>query len=386
MADVPVGAVPAPDPAAAPAAVAARREAPSVARAAKLAAVTAGLAKLDAGSTAAPDAAVAAPPAAGLQAAADPAPTKPTTEPDGKVEPKPEAKDPPPADKLAEPAPDDKTTKAIAAIDRRAKQFRDEQAAERAKLDLERAELARIKSEVDGRATSIDELRKLAKIDPIALLAKLGLDSEDEWEAVGRGAYPRTKTGKADPRAAPAAAQTARERQLADQLAAVSEKQAKLEELIQSRDAQAQAKSFVDDYLDGAVKAIPTTPSLIGKLHAKSPKKAQQALLELGQAMEKRAMAADGAKKYDPSYTPSHADLIAEYEKTRRAELEEQGVDVDNLLAGAGAKPAAPATKPAATLDPTSTTGTRPINGSPTRAEKLAAVTAGLKKLDAAAT
>ncbi len=354
-------------------------------RAEKLAAVTAGLAKLE------PPPAAAAQEPAGTVEAAKPAglagaDQKPAT-PDPKPDAKDAAKEPTAPDKaVSEDQVDEKTAKGLAAIDRRAKQFREEQAAERAKLEIDRAELARLKAEIDGRGGSIDELRRRAKLDPVTVLAELGIESEDEWEAVGRGAYPRTKAGKTDPRAQPAVAQTARERQLAQELADLKKTTSELAESMRTRDAQAQAQAFVSSYLDSAVKAIPAAPTLIGKLHAKSPEKARQALLELGRTMERQAMAADGTAKYDPAYTPSHAELIAQYEKNRRAELEEQGVDVDALLAVAPAKPApAPAEtkKPAATLDPTSTTGTRPVNDKPTRAEKLAAVTAGLKKLDA---
>jgi hypothetical protein len=76
--------------------------------------------------------------------------------------------------------------------------------------------------------------------------------------------------------------------------------------------------------------------------------------------------------------------VIAEYERQRRAELEEQGVDVEALLKPAAA--AKPTAAPSKTLDVTATNGTRPINGNPTRAERLAAVTAGLRKLESSQT
>lgn len=369
MADVPVGAVPAP---AAPTAPAVVRRAPSAVRAEKLAAVSAGLAKLDTEAGASPASAAAAKPPGGLAAPAAAAAPK-----------EPGAGDKP-AEKPAADEPDDKTAKGIAAIDRRAAKFREEQSAAKTQIDLERAELARMRAEVSGKSASFEELQKLAKRDPIAALAKLGIDSEDDWENVGRGAYPRTKAGKADPRAQPAVAQSARERELADKIAELDAKIAKVDETITSRDRQAQSQRYIATYLDSAVKAIPTTPSLIGKLHGKSPEKARQALLETGQRMERQAMAAEGATQYDPSFTPGHTELVAEYERARRAELEEQGVDVDALLAPP--KPATePAKKPAATLDPTSTTGTQPVAAgpAPTRAEKIKAVTAGLKKFEA---
>lgn len=77
-------------------------------------------------------------------------------------------------------------------------------------------------------------------------------------------------------------------------------------------------------------------------------------------------MEADGVTQADASHTPTHAEVIAEYEKRRREELEEQGVDVDAMLKRAAPAPAAPpAKKPAATLDPTNTGGAaRPVDRS----------------------
>lgn len=387
MADVPVGAVPAPATPAAPAA--ARAPDPSVARAAKLASVSAGLAKLEpvapapaAGPTPvvkpaiaaiaepARPAAVEAPPEPAEPAADKKPPSAPAAKPDDKTEPV-----------------DDKTAKAIAAIDRRAAAFRQEQATATAKLDLDRAELARLRAEVDGRGASHKELAELAARDPVALLERFGVkaDDEDRWEHIGRSAYVRTKAGKADPRAAPAVQQTAKERELATQLADLKAQQSEIADYLRTQTQQQQSAKFVGEYLDSAVKAIPAAPSLIGKLYAKSPEKARQALLATGKAMEREAMVAEGAKKYDPSHTPSHDELIARYEKNRRAELEEHGVDVDALLAPAApAKPVPVAAKASATIDPNAVRGTRPVNENPTREERLAAVSAGLKKLDAA--
>lgn len=382
MADVPVGAVPAPATPAAPAA--ARAPDPSVARAAKLASVSAGLA-----ATLKPDSPAPAEPAASTGAAptgktAEPAPAPVVEAPAADKKPPVVAAKPADKDDKAEPV-DDKTAKAIAAIDRRAAAFRQEQSAATAKLELDRAELAKLRADVDGRGTSDKELRELAKRDPVAALAKLGIDTEDDWEVVGRGAYARTKAGKADPRAQPAVAQTARERQVDGEIAELRQQNKELVDHLRTQSAQQQSAKFVGEYLDSAVKAIPATPSLIGRLHAKSPEKARQALLATGKAMEREAMAAEGTKKYDPSHTPSHDELIARYEKNRRAELEEHGVDVDALLAPAApAKPAPVAAKASATIDPNAVRGTRPVNENPTREERLAAVSAGLKKLDAA--
>lgn len=382
MADVPVGNVPSPVTTAVPVkptnpAVVAREQ-----RAAKLAKVSAGLTKL------------------GSDAAQAPAPAKPEMlasekppEPAKPAEPKVEAQLEQPAEpekpklddaksdekkdleaKPVDDQPDEKTAKALAQIDKQAKRFREEQAAAKRAFDQEmadgRAELARMKAELSSTAASLDELKRQAKRDPIAVLRKLGIESEDEWELVGRGAFPHTKTGKADPRSATALAQTQKERELAERFERIERENAEMREQLTTSQKKAEAQRVVEQWTSAAVKAIPSDkPTLIARLHAKSPEKARNALLFLGGELER---ANDGE-------TPSHEDVIAEFERRERAELEDRGVDVDALLRPTTAAPAKAAPK---TLDLEAPKGgTRPINGNPSRAERLAAVSAGLKKL-----
>jgi hypothetical protein len=280
MADVPVGAVPA------PAVTVVPGKAPAVStRAAKLAAVTAGLAKL---SSEQPAPALEGKPAESAPVADPPAKTEPEAPAEPKIEEKPDEK--PVETKPAEPdeAPDPKTAKALAQLDKQAKKFRDEQIAAKAELAQERAEIARIKAELTGQRSSVDELRSLWKSDPLAALDRLGVKSEDDYAVIGRAAFTQTKEGKADPRSKGAAEQTAKERALRAELEEAKSAIAELRDEFKTRDSKVQAQAFVEKYLDEAVKAIPPTPTLIGKLHAKSPAKARQALLELGARMEKR--------------------------------------------------------------------------------------------------
>jgi len=349
MGDVPVGAIAAPE---APVGTVTLGKAPAASnRAAKLAAANAALAKLSIAEIAAEV------PLKTEAVVVDPSVEPKTDEP--KVETKPE--------------PDAPTTRALAQIEKQAKKFRDEQAAAKADLAQERAELARIKAEHAAKQTSFEELQKLYRTDRAAAIEKLaGSDSEEEYEAAARAAFARTKAGKADPRNQHAAAQTSREREQATKIEKMESELEELRNEFKSRDKAAEAKDFQKQFLDAAVKAIPEAPSLIGKLYAKAPDKARQALLHIGARLERE----------NDNETPTHAEVIAEYEKMRRAELEEQGVDVDAMLRPPVKSDSTKAitTK---TLDITSTPGTRPLNGTPTRAEKLAAVTAGIKKLDA---
>lgn len=339
--DVPVGAIPS------PVASATAPPSPSATKAAKLASVTAGLEK------------IAATEKASAPAEAISTPVVP-----------PDAPAPPPAattEAAADDAPDAKTAKGLAAIEKQAKKFRDEQSRAKAELDVERAEIARLRAEATGKVSSIDELKKLK---PLELLEKLGIESEDDYDVLARAAYARTKKGKEDPRLKQQAEQTAETRDFKSKIAAL---EAKIEELggeFSKRDAQAQTQSFVTKWQDDAIKAIPAEPTLIGRLATKAPEKARDVLLTIGKYLEKQS-----------GETPTHAECIEEYEKYRRAELEETGVDVDALLRPA--TEAAPKRAPGKTLDITTPGGTRPLNSNPSRAEKLAAVTAGLRKLEA---
>jgi hypothetical protein len=273
---------------------------------------------------------------------------------------------------------DAKTKKALEAIDKQAKKFRDEQVAAKRAFEQEmheqRTELARLKQELTSKYGAAEELAKLVKRDPVAALRKLGVESEDDWELVGRSAFPLTKAGKADPRSAEAAQRMQKETGRDSEIAELRQKYDALMEQMTTREKQAEAQTFVEKWIGEALKAVPADkPTLISRLVAKSPERAKQALLAIGHELEQQN---DGE-------TPSHADVIAEYERREREELELRGVDVDALLRPS----AAPAPVKSKTLDPEAPKGgTRPINTSATRADKLAAVSQGLAKLSSETT
>lgn len=375
MADVPVGSVPAPE---GPivtqtrpqSAVVAAREA----RLAKMKEVSAGIAKMNAAESGGQERAQPSPP---TKVEKLPSETLETEKPVENVEAKTDEPKPaePKQDAKADD-PDPQTKKALDAIDKQAKRFRDEQAAAKRAFDQEmaeqRAELARIKAEQQSKYGAVEDLQKLADRDLIGLIRKLRPNmSEDDWEVVGRGAFPFTKAGKADPRAAEIAARTHKETSRDSELSELRKMVTDLTEQVAASKRETEGNAFRERWLGDAVKSFPKEASLAGHLYAKNPTKVRQALLEVGMRMERD----------NDNETPTHADVIAEYERLCRAELEEIGIDVDALIRPAAA---APQKKPTPTLDPSLPTGgTRPINGKPTREQKLAAVTAGLKKLEA---
>jgi hypothetical protein len=244
----------------------------------------------------------------------------------------------------------------------------------RAEDARERTAFAREKQELAARYGSAEELAKLAERDPLALIRKLRPNmTEDDWEVIGRGAFPFTKAGKNDPRAAEAAKRLEKESTRDSEIAQIRKE---YDELMRSRDdrKQAEAQTFVERWTSDAMKAIPADkPTLISRLVAKSPERAKQALLAIGHELEQA----------NDNETPTHAEVIAEYERREREELELRGVDVEALLRPA----AAPAPVKSKTLDPEAPKGgTRPINTSATRADKLAAVSQGLQKLSSETT
>ena len=341
---VPVGSV---DAAPTPAASAPTGPSPREARAAKVAAFREGAAKAE--------------PAA-------PAVTAAPVEAPAKVEP------------VADDPPDPKTAKGIEAIEKRDKRAREALAADQAKWkaerDLEVAELARLRADLTGKAPKFDDLKKLPPAKRALEAMKLvGLDPDDEeaMEVIARDAYARSKSGKADPKNKAYADQVSEKSALAAEIAAMKAELDSVKGEFKTRDQRAAMEQFQNQYLDQAVKAVPADPSFIGLALTANPTKARAALLQIGQRLES-----------ENGDTPTHAEVIAEYERSKRAELADMGVP-EAQIAAMLAKPAPVVVKaaPPKTLDVTVRSTTPPLNGNPTRDQKIAAARSGLKKLGA---
>lgn len=331
---------------------------PSVVRAAKIAAAREGMRKL-----------AAAPGAS--------APTSPT-----EVAAKPEEKPPAPAKPDEDAPPDAQAAKAIEAIEKRDKRAREqlaaEKAAHKAEIELERAELARMRAEMTGKPNPLDDLKKLPTVKraiEAIKLAGLNPDDEEVMEVIARDAYARSRSGKADPKNKAYADQVAEKQGLQSELAELRKMVEETRESLTQRDQRAQLEQFQTRYLDEAVKAIPADPSFIGLHHSANPAKARAALLQLGQHMENES-----------GETPTHAEVIARYEEMAKADLLDRGF-TEAQVASMLAKPQAakPAPSPMArTLDPSTGPTTAPINGHATREQRIAAARAGRIKLNTA--
>jgi hypothetical protein len=283
-----------------------------------------------------------------------------------------EAKQPDPPKPAEAPAADDEATKrGLLQIEHARKRFQEEQASVKAELEVQRAEIARLRQEAQGKVSSIEELKKL---DLSALLDKLGYD-DAALTRLSRESYYRTAEGQKNP----AAKQAVDEVRTRTTISAVEEQMAELrKELAEAKEAAKAAKEMIfqreyaNEWLDGALKEVPADkPTFISKLTAKNPRGARAALLAIGGELEQ----AHGA-------APTAAEVIAEYEKRQRDYLESQGFDVESLLTPPAPKPApapAPAPKPARTLEVGATQITRPETVPQTREERRANALAKLR-------
>ncbi len=273
------------------------------------------------------------------------------------------------------PQVDDATKRGLDAIEKRDKRAREQLATLKAEIEKERAELEKARAALP----KIDDLKKLPVRDRYReALRVAGIDPDDEehMELVARDSYARSKSGKSDPKNKQYAEQVAERNTLQSELAELRKMVEETRSTLSERDQKAQAEAFQRQYLDEAVKAVPQAPSLVGRRGAKNPARARAEMLSIGQRIE-----------HETGETPTHAEVIAQYEKLLRNELEDLGFSEAEIAAKlAPPKPATtapPAAKPARTLDPGAGSATPTIHGQPTRAQKLAAAREGLRKLRA---
>lgn len=221
--------------------------------------------------------------------------------------------------------------KRLDAVRKAEKRAKTELAAERTEFRREmetgRAELAAARAEV----AEFEKLKDRARYDLGSVLAKLGL-GEDDFEAASKSLYAMSKAGKADPRARAAVERTSREREAADRLAKVEKELADRKAADAAREAQAEQAQAMTGYLDEVVGAAKDLDAPLLKRSLASPKAAAKARATL-ENVSRMLARRDGD-------IPDADDVIAEYERVRRAELEEDDVDIDAYLAG---KPAAAA-------------------------------------------
>lgn len=189
----------------------------------------------------------------------------------------------------------------------------------RAQLAEQRAELQR---EIDSwkpriaKVQEFEQLSKRAKYEPAAVLRALGL-SEEDMEDAARDIYANSTKGSADPKNKEAVARSRRERELADKLSAMEKKLAERDEAEKKAQVEREAEQQVQSYLRGIAKKVDAE---------KFPLAAAQKTKNAARFEEKIALVAHQLAQKTGEW-PSAPKVLARYERMRREELEELGVD-----------------------------------------------------------
>lgn len=294
------------------------------------------------------------------------------------AEPKPdEAK--PAAEAKAEDKPDAETEKRLAKVHAAEKRAKEALATERKTFADEKAQFERERHEFKGKLERFEQLAARAKYDPASVLLELGL-TEDDFEPAARDIYTRSKAAKPGDREASAARMQQREAQ--DTVAQMKKRLDEYEQREKQREVATQVEQAWQGYFGDVAKiaqADTSDASLVRSAMTKSPERTEKAMRTLANQMCQ-----------ETGEWPDAADVVARYEKTKRAELDELGID-PSIVSKAGAK--APAAKPAdEKRAPAKTLNGGELNGSTTapkpgakgfkerRAETLSLLEAG--KLD----
>lgn len=238
-------------------------------------------------------------------------------------------------------AKDPETAKRLSVIQKAEKRSREQLTKER---EDAKAEILKMRRQLEEewqprlkQAENFEQLKKRARIDPAGVLASLGL-TDDDMEPAARQVYSRSKAAAADPKNRDAADRAMREREQGDSLAAMQKRIDELENGIRSRDQKAIAQREAERYIDSVSKAIGDNAPLVRAVMAKNPDKARYEFGRIALSLAER----DGGEVPDPE------DVIAEYERSRRTELEELGIDPATVIKAK--KPEEPKKPPAKTL------------------------------------
>lgn len=248
-----------------------------------------------------------------------------------------------------ETSDDPKVAKGLDQVRRAEKRSRERLDAEKQAFAAEREQfLSEWKPKIEA-AERFERLRESAR-NPYAiadLLLEAGM-SEDDFEAAAQTLYAHSAKGKADPKYKEAVARSKRERDLASEVANLKKWRDEREQ--QERAAAEQARLVAEGHkiIDGIVKAAkPEKAPLLTAALAKNAEKTQARLAQIA------------ADLYDrEGVMPKAHEVHAEYERARREELIDLGIDPATVIKTAPkapTKPAAPATKakPAANINGT---------------------------------
>ena len=228
-----------------------------------------------------------------------------------------------------EPELDDATKKRIAAVQHREKRHNEKVAADTAKFEALRKEW-----EPKFEAAQKYEARKGTGIRGLLEVVDHFGIAGDDFEHAARALYARSPAAAKDPKTRAAAEDVTWKRSMEQRVEAAEKEAAAAKQQLADRDQQAKTQARVDAYLGGIEK------------HAKTPLKEGQAdaaplvrkLVETAPAKARALFHQVAVELLDATgATPSPADVVAEVEKRRRADLAEMGIDPATVLGGAAA-------------------------------------------------
>lgn len=238
--------------------------------------------------------------------------------------------------------------KRIAQIKAEERRSRETLTKERAEFDRERETFVRERREL---ATKIDAFEKLvvrAKSDPVSVLKQLGLTEED-FDFAASQIYAHGKTLGADPKNRERAAQASRERDDRERLSGTAKELADLKAELAQRDQHTTAKQQLDAFFDGAIKQVGDAQPLLKRALEKNPAGTRAKLAQIAYELSQKTGA-----------MPSEQKLVRVYERRRRAELDELGIDHSAITGNAPAVAAAAAKKTTTTKVPPQTAEKNP--------------------------
>ena len=274
--------------------------------------------------------------------------------------------DKPKAEDVKDEPTDAEGEKRRAMLAKTEKKQRETLARERADAKAELAsEVERVKAQLAPRyaaAEKFEAAAKRAKHDPVSALRSLGLTEED-FEHASRQLYYASPAAAKDPKNRVIAEQSLKERESATRQDVLEAKLAAMEAKEQAREQAAQLEQQKTRYVDEIAKGIPDDAPLLKKLHEKSPAKARAAMWSTAEKLYA-----------ETGEMPDADDVGAAYEKQRRAELEDLGIDVEAIIKAKPSTAAAVAdpAKPAKTLSTTNGSAVRaPQEKKKTREELL---------------
>jgi len=263
------------------------------------------------------------------------------------------------------PTEDPEVDRRLSAVQKQAKREREAIARERELVAKEREELRDLKAHKE----QFERLRARVKYDPTGVLMMLGL-ADDDLEPAAKHVYSRSKAAAADPKNREAVDAAMRDREAREELQALTKKFDEFKSSITEEKTRAQAIEEANRFLDNTARiaAKHADKAPLTKLHLeKAPARAKAAMAEVAFRI---------AQETGENPTPGR--VIRAYEKQRRAELEELGVDIDALVKAPAKKPGAPAgvaRRPAGTTAAAKDTAPSPAPTpakAQTREEKLA--------------